>query len=429
MLRPYQRAAVGRVNAAWAGNRCVLLQAPTGAGKTAIAVDGFIDPALRRGERVLFVVHLREIVQQAAGRLRAASLPHGVVLPGVRPDSAAPVQVCSLQTLAARAHWPDADIVIIDEAHRAASSTYQKLAAQYPKARMLGLTATPWRLDGKGLCPPDGPFTELVTVITPSELVAGGFLVPDVVYGVDAPDLSALKVDPKTRDYETKGLAAAFAAPRYVGSAVQAYKEHANGLRTIAFACNRAHGEAVTQEYRAGGVRARYVDGTATPKERAHALDSLRRGEVQVLVNPEMFCEGVDEPLIGCVQVLRATLSLTRWVQMVGRGKRPITDVERKWCADNGVPCPSKSRVVILDHGGNTQKLGFPMADRTWTLEGKTPAQRKADAERMSASVRQCRGCGRMLERGARCMSCGKTTSEVPAFIEGSLVRIAEVLA
>jgi len=422
-LRGYQRQAVEAVRRSVSrGNRGVLVVAPTGAGKTHMTVGGIIAPELARGRRVVFVVHLREVIDATSRRLAAMDLPHGVIMAGRKPDRRAPVQVCSLQTLDRRADYPDADLVIIDECHRAASSQYRRLAEKYPRARILGLTATPTRLDGRPLSPPSAPFTELVQAVQPSTLIAGGYLVPSVVYGADAPDLAALKTDPRTHDYRRRELSAAMQAkPSYIGDAVQNWRHHAQGKRTITFSVDRRHGQSVCKAFQSAGVPSAYVDGSTPVRERQRALDRLRSGDVRVLVNVDVYTEGFDEPLIECVQVLRPTLSLARWIQMAGRGARIITPEYAASCKRDGIAVPAKQRMLVLDHGGNAQRHGLPLDDRDWSLDGEVKLSRSFAPER---PLVRCEKCGAMKREGRPCPGCNARPDAPPAFVPAILRRL-----
>ena len=256
-LRHYQRTAVRKVaEAVKRGHRGVLCVAPTGAGKTVLAALGIIQPAVMRGKRVIFAVHLREVVQAASRALDAIGIDHGIVMAGVAPRPKAPVQVCSIQTVARRGVGP-ADLLIIDEAHRAAAGQYRDMVASQPDALVVGLTATPVRSDRRGLRPPDAPFTELVQVTQPRDLINEGFLVDAHVYSAATPDLERLRIDPKTRDWDRQQTSRAYTSDaKLVGDAVEQWERHARGLRTVAFCVSRAHGSAVTAAYRAGGVSA-----------------------------------------------------------------------------------------------------------------------------------------------------------------------------
>lgn len=194
-LRPYQLDAVERVREQIrSGARRVLIVAPTGSGKTVVAAH-IMARAVESGRRVLFVAHRRELIDQCFRKLEDSGVGQvGVIMAGdPRSNPGASVQVASIDTLRHRAK-PEANLVIVDEAHRALAKSYVELASMYPASVHLGLTATPYRADGRGLC---DAYDALVVVASPKELIAEGFLVEPTVYTLAAhelPDLSAVKV-------------------------------------------------------------------------------------------------------------------------------------------------------------------------------------------------------------------------------------------
>lgn len=429
-LRPYQRTAVTKVRRAFSdGHKGVLCVAPTGSGKTVLAALGIIQPAAMRGLRVTFAVHLREVVDAASRALDELGIEHGIVMAGRKPRPSSPVQVCSIQTVASRGA-PPTDLLIIDEAHRAAASQYRKLVKANDRARVVGLTATAVRSDNKSLRPPDAPFTELVQVIQPEELIEQGFLVDAHVYGADTPDLERLKVDPKTRDWDRRQTSEAYTRDaKLVGDAVEQWRRHAAGKRTVTFCCSRSHGRQVCDAFLSAGIPAAYVDGTTSQATRTEQLARLRRGEVLVLVNVDVFTEGWDEPLLECVQVLRPTLSVGRWIQMAGRGLRTINATTRAQCRKQGIAVPNKRHVIVLDHGGNAQRHGLPTASRQWSLEADAPdpldSARRGGRATAGPQLWTCPKCGRVLEHKVIRCTCGQRAADVlPRVLSADLVRL-----
>lgn len=207
ILRDYQSVAVQRARLLFAqGVRRILFVAPTGAGKTVVATEGIIRPAVAKGKRVLFLAHREELITQCAAKLGWVApgtlgwtappdaLPVGIIKAGYQPEPWASVQVASVQTLGRRlgkpSQIPAADIVIWDEAHHCTAETYRKIAEAYPTQPHLGLTATPYRTGGKGL---RGCFDALVEVASVPELISAGFLVKPRVFALPGPDLSGVK--------------------------------------------------------------------------------------------------------------------------------------------------------------------------------------------------------------------------------------------
>jgi len=408
-LRLYQSEAVERVRDAYrSGARAPLLVLPTGAGKT--VVFSHVSAATAdRGKRVLVLVHRRELIRQSSAKLSDAGVAHGIIAPGHTPTRDA-VQVASVQTLARRLGDPRyqaPDLIVIDEAHHAVAGQWATVCAAYPGARLLGVTATPQRMDGLGLgIEAGGPFDAMVTGPTVAELIAGGFLVPAKVFApAEAPDLSGVRT--VRGDYEVSALADAMAAPKIVGNAVEHYARHAAGLPAIVFSPSVAHAEATAEAFRGAGWRAVAASGATDPGERDAAIRGLGTGAVQVLCSCDLISEGLDVPAVGAVILLRPTKSLGLYLQQVGRGLRPAE---------------GKTALIVLDHAGNTLAHGMPDADREWTLAGKKRRQRDA-----VPPTRQCTECFAVHAPAPACPECGHVyemkAREIEA-VEGLLVEM-----
>ncbi len=433
-LRPYQSKAVQRLNDLWQRHQAVLLVAPTGSGKTRLAVWGVMRPAIVRGLRILFVVQLRQVVKQTAADVAAEGMPHAIFMAGVRGASA-PVQIATVQTLAARsgATLPRFDIIIIDECQHALSSQYRNLLERArkvnPKVKVLGLTATPIRGDGKGLGVMDGGvFEAMEVVVQPPQLVEQKFLVPVVMWGVAAHDLDKLRVDPRTADYDERDLSQLMRRTRYVGEAVETYKQRASGLRCIVFCVDVAHVNAVADEYRKAGIACETTTAKTPYGERRAILERFRRGQTLVLCNCDVYTEGFDEPLIGAVQVLRPTRSLSRWLQAAGRGLRPISPELAAACRKDGIAIPDKRHLLLLDHGGNIHRHGSPLDAREWSLQGHDTSEAAQQARESAATerVQACPGCGALCLRGqVQCVNCGAALPlRSTEAVAGKLVRL-----
>jgi len=385
-LRPYQLHAVAQARALMAeGKRSICLVAPTGAGKTCVSAH-IIHSALAKNRRVLFLAHRRELIDQCAAKLRDLGIwNYNVVLSG-HPQSrnpAAPMQIASIQTLIRR-EYPPADLVIVDEAHHSAAGQYQTLLANYPDAYVLGLTATPERLDGKGL---DGIFHDLLEVATVPELIDSGFLVAPTCLGPSqemAAQLKATLATVKVRcgDYAEGALGDAMDNATLVGDIVSHWQEWATGQRTIVFAASILHSQHIIQQFQDAGVAAAHLDGGMATPERERILAAWRRGDIQVVSNCQILTEGFDFPELSCCILARPTKSVALYLQMVGRVLRTA---------------PGKSGALILDHAGNILEHGPPHINRVWTLQG---ASKKRRPEKTHACFLP--GCGALfVERDA----------------------------
>lgn len=406
-LRPYQLAAVDDVRRHLrAGVRRVLLVAPTGAGKTVIA-SHIVEASVALGNRVLFMAHRRELIGQAFRKLlgctcsagyehdslmrdptcRGDGMPRaqvGVVMASDRRrNPGAVVQVASVDTLRNRAK-PAADLVIIDEAHRALASTYRTIVEAYPDAGIIGLTATPYRADGRGL---GEAFDELVVVASPRKLIDDGFLVEPRVFTVpaaDLPDLSKVKI--KGGDYDEGALATAVDQTGLVGNIVEHWMRHGGDRQTVAFAVNVEHSRHIAQRFRDAGVAAEHLDGTTPTDERDAILARLERGETRIVSNCAVLTEGWDQPSVKCAILARPTKSTGLYLQCAGRILRPWRD----------------TGAVILDHAGCVLEHGLPQDDREFSLDA---AKRK---QRAAPKLTTCLGCFAILPASTRvCPECG----------------------
>jgi len=402
-LRDYQHDAVERLRASYrAGHRAPLLQLPTGGGKTVI----FSHIARRQAaveSRVYILLHRRELVKQVVGAL---GVRHGVIAGGFSPNPLAPIQVCSVQSLARKLHTiPSPDMIVIDEAHHAPAGQWAKIIAAYPKARVLGVTATPIRLDGKGL---GDMFDDLIIGPSVKELTERGYLAPAVVYAPSTIDTGGIKT--QMGDWTKKDLAAAADKPSITGDAIAHYRRYADRKPAVAFCVSIAHAQHVADNFSAAGYRAKCVDGKMDVRERDAAITALGNGGLDVLTSCDIISEGVDVPVIECGILLRPTQSMTLAIQQMGRCLRPS---------------PGKRCAIILDHAGNCVRHGLPDTDREWTLT--TTRVKGSRNTEQSVAIRQCPQCYRVHPPAPTCPVCGFVYPVVGREIderEGELVRL-----
>ena len=408
-LRPYQEDLIDKTRQALRRNKRVLMQAPTGAGKTAITVY-MMSRAAEAGKTSVMAVHQNELLTQTSNALWAGKLEHGMIASG-RTRSYMAAQVASVQTWVRRMdQYSEPDLIIIDECHRSAASTYQKILEQYPNARVIGLTATPQRTDGKGL---DGTYTELVQGPTIRQLIDAGYLCD---YEIFAPpsslDLSEVKT--KMGDYDKKQLEHEVDKPTITGDAVATYKKHANGKRAAVMCVSIRHAEHVMESYNAAGVPAEMLEGKMTNKEREAVIDRFRSGETLIVTAVQLLIEGLDLPAIEVIQWLRPTQSLIVYLQGNGRGFR-VSE--------------GKEKLTILDQVANYKRHGLPDDDREWTLEGRKKGKKRKEDDEADVSIQQCKHCFHIFRPGvAVCPSCGmpvevRQKAEIEV-VDGELERI-----
>ena len=386
-LRPYQAEAVEALRAAMRRHRRACFQLPTGGGKT-IVFGRIAAGVTARGRRALILVHRRELIRQTVDKLALFGVEPGVIAAGWPADPERQIQVASVQTLARRLDQaPAADLVIVDEAHHAVAGTWAAVIERYPGAFQLGVTATPERLDGKGL---GGCFGELVCGPAVRELTEAGYLAEARILTAPPPDLSGVKR--VAGDFATGALAEVMSAGGLIGDAVEHYAEHARGRAAIAFCVTVAHAEMVAARFRDAGYRAASVDGTMPARERDAIIQGLASGALEVVTSCALISEGLDIPDVGAAILLRPTQSLALYLQQVGRALRPK---------------PDGSEAVILDHAGNAIRHGHPTELRLWSLAGQQARERAEAAEQRERekNEREQRELeevnGRLVELGA----------------------------
>jgi superfamily II DNA or RNA helicase len=396
-LRDYQLEAVESINAA--PERKVLFVLPTGGGKTQVATS-IMEQYARGYKSSLFVVHRREIVNQTCAKLRGLGVAHGVIMAGVRPRPLERAQVAAIQTLYARAistnrmEMPEADLVFIDEAHRACAMTYRKVIEAYPNARIIGLTATPCRGDGRGL---GGVFEAMIEGPQVPDLIERGHLVRTRVYApVDGqPNLKG--VGTKLGDYKVNQLADRMNTDKLVGNILVHWLKYSERRKTVIFAVDVAHSLHIRDEFVKAGLRAEHIDGSTPKDERNETLARLGRGDIDIVVNCMVLTEGWDMPDVGCCVLARPTRQLGLYRQMIGRVLRPA---------------PGKRDAIVLDHSGAYQRHGFAEDRVEWTLDPDKGAKNRTHAKReqeASAGDRyvDCAECGALREGGKPCFHCG----------------------
>jgi len=400
-LRPHQQLGISQIKAHFGsrGNTRVLYVLPTGGGKT-VLFSHITQSAANRRRRVLILVHRVELLRQASRSLAAMGLEHGLIQAGQPLDLSLPVQVASVQTIARRLGQipPDwFDFIIIDEAHHATAGTWRQVLAHQTAARVLGVTATPCRADGRGL---GEVFQSIVLGPSAAELTAAGYLAAARVF---APPIGfdARSIRRRMGDFDMGQAADQLGGRQIMGDAVGHYRQHLGGRTAIAFCCSVAHAEAVAAAFQAQGIAAASIDGTMSAHEREGLLGALGEGQLQVLTSCSLIGEGVDVPSVAGCLLLRPTQSVALHLQMIGRCLRPQ---------------PGKV-AVILDHVGNYQRLGHHLEERDWSLEGRVT--RSASA---APSVAVCGSCFAAYPSGAAsCPECGHVAP--PAVRELAVVQ------
>jgi superfamily II DNA or RNA helicase len=370
ILRPYQVDLIDKIRTAFFLHRRVLAVAPTGAGKTLI-FSYITHGAMQRGKRIFIIAHRVEICQQISAALDRQGVKHGRIQTGYTMTHDM-VQVAMVQTLAKRLdRVPEPDLLVIDEAHHATAGTYKNISDQWKTTRILGVTATPERLDGRGL---STAFDEMVIGPTLKLLIEHGFLAK-YTYLAPPQQVDLSKIKTRLGDYALDQLAGVMNQKTITGDAVEHYRKYLDGAPAISFCVNVAHAVDVAQDFSAAGYRAASIDGKTDAGVRRRLIESLGTGELQVLTSCDIVSEGTDIPNVAGAILLRPTKSLGMYLQQVGRALRLK---------------PDGRDAVILDHVGNIHAHGAPDAEREWSLDGKI--------KREKPSLKTCKACYRVFD-------------------------------
>lgn len=355
MLRDYQADALTKLM----GKRSCLYQLPTGGGKSLVIRDlAYCHQAA--GHTVTVLTHRKSIFKQ--------------------------LEKFGLNVVMVQSRQPliPTDVIISDETHRAmAANWYKKIQTAAPTYNY-GFTATPWRMDGKGL---SALYNDMLRGPTMRQLIDRGFLAP---YKYIAPLIAMKKIKTRGGDYDMEEAANHFTDRKIMGNIYETWKKY-NRPKAIGFACNVKHAIELVQIFQQGGVKSDYIAGARTTAENEKIIEDFREGKIEVLWSVDMISEGFDVPSCEAVILARPTQSLSLFLQQVGRCMRP---------AEGKI-------ALVLDHANNVRRHGMPCADHNWTLEGETPPQRKQRITKKT--VRTCAKCHAInYIQATVCICCGE---------------------
>lgn len=389
-LRPYQTALIWQFYNALPNHRAICLQLATGAGKTPIGAKIICD-AVKAGIPVLFLAHREELITQAVDKLQRFGVMPGIIKHGYEEDRSRLCQVASYQSLANR-ELPRAGFVVFDECHLNLDAQIG-IVKEYPKAKILGLTATPYRLDGRGL---NCVYDSLITGPSVKWLIRNGFLSKYRTF-ISKEKIDTSKIKVFGGDYSISGLARAVNKPKLRADLIGNYKQYAYGKKALVFCVDVSHSKHVFQQYRDCGITAEQIDGNTSPGDRRDILGRLKAGKTKVLTNCEIATVGFDLPDIEVVQLARPTKSLALALQMIGRVLRPS---------------PGKHSGIILDHAGIISDFGFPDDHREWSLTGNPTI------EENKRRFKRCKQCGSAIPNRAKvCNVCNYVYEQNPRSI------------
>jgi superfamily II DNA or RNA helicase len=406
-LRPYQEQAIATLRRSLAERiKRPMLMAPTGAGKT-VLMTSIAAGALAKGKRVIIVVPALELIDQTVRALGKAGIHAVGVIQAQHPltDAAMPVQVASLDTLRRRM-IPDADVVLIDEAHRMSKFLVRWMSDEaWAHVPFIGFSATPW---SKGL---GRLYQRLIVATTTERLIADGFLSPFRVFAPSKPDLT--KVRTKGGDYQLDDLAEVMSDKALTADIVRTWLERGQGRPTLCFAVDRVHAKTLREQFAAAGVATGYIDGMTPPEERNRVRKAFASGEYQVVCNVGVLTTGVDWD-VRCIILARPTKSEILYTQIVGRGLR-IAE--------------GKDDCLILDHSDTTMRLGFVTDIHHAHLDGGAMVENRSQVDDRVRQPVECPSCHYVRKPGiGHCPACGHVSTTVTE-VEVRDGRLVEVSA
>ena len=351
-LRPYQNEIITRLNSQWEdGTRRVMIQMPTGTGKTEVFAAIVKRYLQNHDYQVLILVHRKELVEQIMERMKKFDIASTRIQAGFSTDVTKRVFVGMVQSMKKRMGvLENVGLIIIDEAHHSVAKSYVQILRAFPKALQLGVTATPIRLNGEGF---RHLFDELLCSYGVKEFMSRGFLSNYRHIATSFIDLKKLAVG-KTRDFTEESLMDVMGQETIMANVVQGYFDHANGKKAIVFAVTIVHCHMIAERFKMRGVRAEVISSLTEKEERSKLLESFIQGEIKVLVNVNIFSEGFDCPDIEAVILARPTKSIAMYYQQVGRVLRPHKD---------------KVHGIVLDNAMLWKEHGLVTQDITWTLD------------------------------------------------------------
>ena len=373
-------------NAIRRGVRRMCYQLPTGGGKTVVA--GFmIQAAHQKGLRVGWFAHRRELIMQPSAMLDRIGIPHGITMAThKRYDPQAQIQVLSIDT-AVRRELPRFDLIIVDEAHHSRSDSYTETIKRLNAKTVIGITATPCRMDGRGL---GDIFEEIILGPSVKDLTQRGYLVPSETYSWP---VSTHGIKITCGDFNQKQAEDRMSDPKLVGNVVEHWLKRCSDRETIVFASGIGHSRLLAKRFEAEGIATAHLDGNTPMDERDDIISRLKSGALRVVCNYGVLTEGTDIPNVSAIVNCRLTQSLSLWLQMAGRGLRSHT---------------GKRDCIIHDHGGSARLHGLPDQPQEWTLNRTADIQKaKKTALIPVDKVKVCPDCGRVHERDVLICECG----------------------
>ncbi len=362
VLRPHQIEAKAKIFDAWSKYDSVMLQMPTGTGKTYLFTSLINDiintyKLAHKDIKILIVAHRTELLDQISATLNKFGISHGFIQGAREQYLWKRVQVGSIMSLLTDKNYYNVcrqkfDYIIVDEAHHSLADTYIRLFGLFPNAKKLGVTATPWRLNHES-------FLSLYQYLIVSPQISwfiNNNLLSDFDYVSIKQDSEVQKLVDRsevvsTGDFSNADLDNMFNNQRIRSKLYESYLQFANGRKGIIYAINKCHAAKIAELYSSHGVKAMAIDCDTPRDMRQEMITAFKNGEISVLVNVDIFTEGFDCPDVNFIQLARPTKSLSLYLQQVGRGLRIVE---------------GKEKTIILDNVGLYNYFGLPDANRKW---------------------------------------------------------------
>ena len=360
-LRDYQKENKSRIYELWKEKRSVMLQMPTGTGKTRLFSSLLKDVQNYSADKdiaidCLVMVHRQELVEQIVGELhRNYGLEAGIIQAGYKQNPERNIQVASVQTLSRRLHiWKEKqfDIVIVDEAHHVPAESYKNIINSYPAAKLLGVTATPYRLSGEGFT---DIFEELIISPSVKQFIEKGVLSQYDYYSVRENSEIQRELDSITTfqngDYTDADMTRVCDNDHIRAQIVETYQKYALGKKGIIYTINKIHNKNLCSDFNKVGIKTVAIDSQTPSDIRKRYIEDFKCGLIDIICNVNIFSEGFDCPDIEFIQLARPTQSLSMYLQQIGRGLRSSI---------------GKEKCLFLDNVGLYNRFGLPSANRKW---------------------------------------------------------------
>lgn len=360
VLHNYQKEHIAQVLEAFKTQRSIMLQMPTGTGKTHVFCEIAKHFYKNHNGRVLVLAHRNELISQIKERLNKFGLLAGIIKCGYLTEEDRQIQIASVQTLFRRGKvlfLKHISLIIVDEAHHTPSNTYLEILKTYQKesTKLLGVTATPIRLDGKGF---DKIFDSLVNSYSFKWFVSNSYLSSIKHFASDIirlENISLVKNREGYEEYDENQTEKYYLNNGVMADIIESYINFGQNKKSVVFAVTIKHAEEISQRFNEAGYKASVISSLTNATERCNTVQKFKNGDIQILVNVDIFSEGFDCPDIEIVQIARPTKSLVKYLQMVGRVTRTFK---------------GKDYALILDNACLWQDHGLVTNERVWSLNG-----------------------------------------------------------